>query len=1096
MVRIFDVNGDELMNAIVSEKSYRVREIMGDNKLFLFISLPRPERFPLHCYCIFQGERYMLLHEENFKKINTQNHEYTLEMDTYAAYLRTQKLEFFTLQRSGGTETINSDREIEFTLHLTPREYVQLIVDNMNQKDRSGGWKVGDCIEDNPMLIDFNDSYCHDALIRVADTFSTEYEILGKTIHLRKVETDKDNPIPLAYGKGNGLLPGIGRTNYKNRIAVLRVKTSERNIDRATYGSKTLRMPKNHIIEYEGIRYITDSTGSTITRETPIIAAPILPEETLDLTSIYPHRVGTVSSVVAVDDSKGLYDFTDTANTIDYADNIIPGETMTVIFQNGKIAGTPLDVHNYVHQEARFELVSFTEHGVTIPQGTLIPAAGDKYAVFHINLPHEYIETAETELLNAAVKFLHENEQPQFTYSARLDGVFAKRNWKEIGGRLALGRFIRLTDPQYLDEPVDIRIVGVRDYVEYPYSPDLTFSNSVVGKTMGSVIRQLPNQEQTIERAREDAVRYSRLRFRDAKELASRLQDALLNFEEGINPVSVHAMMEYLGDESLQFRWVDDKTNPQEIDHDFAYNPQTKVFSAPAGIIQHMTLGIDSLAPDHAPSEYKFWDIISYTSPALDGMGPLWLYLKCEKNGADGSFLLSADAIPMDSDPNYYYFLTGHLNSELEGERNFVTLYGFSMWTPGAMRVNKVVNTDGTQYWDMLNKRFRIGDNNSFISYNVDEAGRLVLKGTLVQSPSGALDNLGVDRGNYVSGTTYYPGDMVKYTDGNIYKCLQQTTAVPTNTTYWKLMVSKGDKGNTGDTGSTGAKGTGYKYAYYPSNSLTPPATPSSPGVIPSGWWTYPNFNGCRYIYVSQCIETNGSWSGWTGPVIYSVVGEDGDPGPAIVYCGKFAAGVYYNNAARRDVVEFGGTYYIYKGSDGATNSSWSSGNWENFGAQFRSVATDLLLAVNANVGGWIFKNERLESQSGGAYLDGRNGTVAITGKFSTGGSGRNRIEIDPATRSIRFLDSYGDLVASMDFSDSNEYGAASPKLTLVASDGSPYVGATVVDNKGITIRGSRAGSILAQFTKDYISANLPTSSVNLPSGTFYSDGGTVKVKL
>jgi hypothetical protein len=61
-------------------------------------------------YSTFQGERYILLSEENFKKINSLNHEYTLEMDTYAAYLRTQKFEFFTLTRYQGVETINSDR--------------------------------------------------------------------------------------------------------------------------------------------------------------------------------------------------------------------------------------------------------------------------------------------------------------------------------------------------------------------------------------------------------------------------------------------------------------------------------------------------------------------------------------------------------------------------------------------------------------------------------------------------------------------------------------------------------------------------------------------------------------------------------------------------------------------------------------------------------------------------------------------------------------------------------------------------------------------------------------------------------------------------
>ncbi|MDR1644230.1 MAG: hypothetical protein LBS05_00170 [Tannerellaceae bacterium] len=1080
-MKIFDINNDEILDVIVSDKSYRVREITGDNVLFLFFALPHPLEVPLYSYCDFQGRRYILQKEEHFKKIHTENHEFTLEMHTCAAYLHTQKFEFFTLQNDQGVITINSPREIEFTLHLTPREYIQLLVDNMNQKDRDGGWQVGDCIEGNPVLIDFNDTFCSDALPRIADAFKTEWEIDGKTIHLRKVEKERENPLPLAYGKGRGLLPGIGRTNYKNRIAVVRVKTSDRNINRAAYGSKTLCMPKNHTIEYKGIQYVTDSTGSTITRKTPIINAPVLPEETLDLTHIYPHKVGTVSTVVAVDDAQGLYDFTDATNNIDYKENMIPGETATVIFQSGKINGTELEISDYAHSGRRFELAPLTEHGVTIPQGTLIPSAGDTYAVFHINLPQEYITLAETEALNEAVKFLHENEQSQFTYSVRLDGIFAKRRWLEIGGKINPGNFVRLTDPQYLTEPVDIRITSVKDFVNYPYSPEITLSNSVTGKTMGSVIRQLPNQEQTIERTRDEAVRYSRLRFRDVQELALRLQDSLLNFTGAINPISIHAMMAYLGEESLQFCWVDDKTSPQEIDHAFNYNAKTTVFSTPAGVIQHQTIDIDTLAPAHNPDEYRYWDISAYTSPALAGQGALWLYLKCKKNGTTGTFLLSADAIDLNADADYYHFLTGHLNSELRGERSFIPLYGFSMWTPGMMRVNKVVNIDGSQYWDMLNKLFRIGDDGRFLSYTPTDGLRL--KGVMTQSPSGDTDYLGVDRGNYVSGTVYYPGDLVKYaSDGNVYKCLQQTNTVPTNATYWKLMISKGDKGNTGNTGNTGAtgatgnEGQGYKYAYYSSDSLTPPPTPPNAGYIPAGWGASPGFYGKRYIYVSQCISTNGSWSAWTAPVIYSVAGEDGDPGPAIVYRGEFSSGnTYYNNAARRDVVKYGGTYYIYKGSD-AASGSWNAANWENFGAQFSSVATDLLLAVNANVGGWIFKNERLESQSGGMYLDGKNG------KISSNSSG-SRIEIDSQRRALWLVDSSGREVGSWQFIT----GASYLTVYFYDSDGTEYT----MQTNGARITIYRESVRLYQFSATGMEISpslLPTSGNALPSGRVYRD--------
>jgi hypothetical protein len=194
-------------------------------------------------------------------------------------------------------------------------------------------------------------------------------------------------------------------------------------------------------------------------------------------------------------------------------------------------------------------------------------------------------------------------------------------------------------------------------------------------------------------------------------------------------------------------------------------------------------------------------------------------------------------------------------------------------------------------------------------------------------------------------------------------------------------------------------------------------------------------------------------------------------------------------------VVQYNGTYYIYKGADGATNSSWNSSNWESFGAQFSSVATDLLLAINANVGGWIFKNERLESQSGGAFLDGRNGTVAITGKLSTGTVG-GRIEIDPADRSIKLIDGGGSVVARLSFG-STDYSQAAPKLELFTSDGSPWSEAIIIDHSGITVRGSRAGSTFAQFGADGIYVPyLPTSSLNLSKGSFYNDNGVVKVKL
>lgn len=93
--------------------------------------------------------------------------------------------------------------------------------------------------------------------------------------------------------------------------------------------------------------------------------------------------------------------------------------------------------------------------------------------------------------------------------------------------------------------------------------------------------------------------------------------------------------------------------------------------------------------------------------------------------------------------------------------------------------------------------------------------------------------------------------------------------------------------------------------------------------------------------------------------------GADGKTGVAVVYRGDFSSmAIYYNNTVRRDVVKYNDNYYIYKGTNGIRNS-WKSSNWDDFGGQYDSVATELLLAENANLGGFIFHGGKLISQKG-----------------------------------------------------------------------------------------------------------------------------------
>ena len=80
--------------------------------------------------------------------------------------------------------------------------------------------------------------------------------------------------------------------------------------------------------------------------------------------------------------------------------------------------------------------------------------------------------------------------------------------------------------------------------------------------------------------------------------------------------------------------------------------------------------------------------------------------------------------------------------------------------------------------------------------------------------------------------------------------------------------------------------------------------------------------------------------------------GAAGSPGAGVVYRGEFAGTTgYFHTTTRRDVVRYAANYYLTAnvGLNSSAGTTWgtpgASTSWESFGAQFSSVATDILLA-------------------------------------------------------------------------------------------------------------------------------------------------------
>lgn len=836
-MKIYDKRRALILDVIVDDNSYRNRVVMGDHNLTLYYSLSEHVEIPVGAFCIYEGETYTLMRPEQLKMKHTRYYEYTVEFSS-----EQEKAKIWKFRNP-------VDGRLKFPLTAKPKEHIEMFVDNMNRRDT--GWTVGDCIDDVEKLISYDHDFCWDALSKIATEFKTEFEIVGKRVSLKKVEYNKSQPLAIAYGRGNGFKPGVGRSNTSEALPVeiLFVQGGDTNIDRSKYpDSEQLRaisngcllLPTGQIIAYDGEhfegedafnsvqarRYQVDDLGLSIRNIDKELTSQA--EDSLDRSDDYPKRVGTISSVVMVDKDKNFYDIIDNSIPADlnYEDYLIGEDEMTIIFQTGELAGKEFDV-KYYHDSStsngktkagrRFEIIPQEIDGVMMPGDSFVPHAGDTYAVFHVMLPDAYIRNDATksgaswDMFRAAVRYLFDNEQKKFSFTGELDSMWAKKNWLNVGGQIRLGGYIQFKHDEIAPEGVLVRIVSIKDYVNKPHSPKIELSNDTISASVSSTLKQLASTEVVIDENHRSSLQFTKRRFRDAKETIEMIESALSdNFTNRINPIAVETMSLLVGDERLQYQFVEAPGNTTAVPHNITFHEDTKQLEAPAGTIQHLTLGIDSIRPSHEPNEYLYWNVGAFLSPALtDGSAKYYLYIRAQKqyNGAAGSAEFRLETITHKlEEGSYYWLLVGVLNTEYDGERSFATLYGFTEILPGRITADRLLASDGESYFDMLNAAMKLKDK---LVFNKDGDGELRIKGVIVQSQNG-LDEapLGCFRGEYSNTATYFNGDEVTYrltenSPKSTYRCVSPTPILgipPLDTLKWQVTAA----GIAGEDGKDG----------------------------------------------------------------------------------------------------------------------------------------------------------------------------------------------------------------------------------------------------------------------------------------------------
>lgn len=806
---IYRPDNEPFMDIQVDDESYHFAEIMGRDDVTLYFSLPHFVDFPVGCYVKYpepddpesSAPIYTLYSVDKMRMEHRRDYEYTITFESAAAELDSFILTLVQAATSmWGYWRGAREGDFKFPYAASSQEHLRLIADCMSLKTGET-WTVGNYVDGGDKLISYDTMTCLDALKQIANTFETEYSVVGHTINLGKVEyfTSVAQQVTISYGKGNGLRPGVEKIvdTSEKTISKVYVQGGDRNIDPSKYGSPTLHLPLSttqipdpdhpgqtilidrywwydgHTIsatEFEGARRFSCPTGSYI-----VLAEDDVPisEGALDLSEIYPHYTHYVTDVEEEDAEKNWWNIYSNSFTtgqsieghINYDESIIKNdEELSIIFQTGDLAGRQFGVQWATKEDPEHEgetiaymkIVPSQQDGLDMPSSStgFVPDVNDTFMVFNCYLPDAYVDTAEMEMLRQALSYLWERMSPRFSIKGEVDPIWSASRWENIGGHFKPGAYFRFVDPTWENEGVSIRISNVKTYINKPHQPIVEMMSGISRPGVSTVIQKIQAEAKVIPESYNYSGRsFTKRSFADAKETMEMLINAgLEGFDAAISPIAVQTMQLIAGSEQLQFMFYTDRTCVTPITNPLTYNASTKQLTSVACALKHMTLEIADIRPDRENGDYLRWNMAAYESAVLTETGkPYYVYAKCDalNNGTNhlgGEFILSEEAIGMEDQvyrtggvitSGYYHFLCGILNAERGDDRSYAPMNGFSEILPGQITTDVIRGTAGTTFWDLVQNEFRMGNASGTGPLFHWLNGNLRLRGALVVSGDG-----------------------------------------------------------------------------------------------------------------------------------------------------------------------------------------------------------------------------------------------------------------------------------------------------------------------------------------------------------------------
>lgn len=709
---------------------------------------------PAGSYIEYNGERYSLFAPYRPTSHDEVHYEYAPEFHSRVMLWDKMPACIYNYEWDG--ETLKS-REFEWDFVGAPVDAIFAITQAIrNETGERWSYEVADGLPASISLSVSNNSI-FGVLSDIAEACKTEWwaDKANNVLHLSKCERFADMPLEVGVNVGSPTI-NSNTEGYYSRFYAL---GSTRNIDGDTIIADSIAQPVNKRLTLDPKKYPDGYKDVAGHFENGVYVSDLKKGEifatTLVFDEIFPSAHLTIASArkrlkYRLKDGEKIKIGEDTASNPIYEqyaiwyfkidgfkfteDLIIKGKTLSVNFKSGKLAGKdfklhyhdkadkeqfPDDVEPFEVEAGEYEInIDESEDTILPSVDYLIPEAGDKIILFNINMPAEYTDAAQIDLEKELDKEIAKRLKDNNNYDLESYPYEFQKN----ALNLELGRKVLF---RYGGYDLPTRVLMVEKRLDCEYQQKIRLGNQMIKgsrqqlkeevRQVGEEVAALREQEKTLVSLQQDyaqSLRNTVASYLGLKDTIGLLQGAFEGFTEGANPVTVETMLVMLGDNSLQYRIVNNVVDLVPLTNPITYDSTSRHLNVAESAIVHYTLGINDIQPSSSrdTSQYLKWYMPAFTSGVLnDADVQYYLFARVPKGGEIGEYKLVSKSqfddnkIELESEEGYYNLLVGILNKEYSGAREFVRMYGYTAVGAGQISTDVIRSSDGKTYFDLLN---------------------------------------------------------------------------------------------------------------------------------------------------------------------------------------------------------------------------------------------------------------------------------------------------------------------------------------------------------------------------------------------------------